>query len=84
MRATPNGAGVPIIVYTARDLTRQEEIKLGQLSETVVVKDALAPERLLDEAQFFLNQVESKLPASKRAPVDTSLSRVPRWPAIGF
>ncbi len=73
MRATPNGAGVPIIVYTARDLTRQEEIKLGQLSETVVVKDALAPERLLDEAQFFLNQVESKLPASKRAPVDTSL-----------
>ncbi len=64
---------MPIIVYTARDLTRQEELKLAALSETVIVKNALAPERLLDEARFFLNQVESKLPASKRPSSDVAL-----------
>ena len=70
LRKTPSGAGVPIIVYTARDLTRQEEQKLGELSETVIVKDAMSPERLLDEAHFFLNQVESKLPTSKQSGSD--------------
>ncbi|HEV3092362.1 MAG TPA: HAMP domain-containing protein [Candidatus Cybelea sp.] len=72
MRATDAGARVPIIVYTARDLTRQEEMKLAEISEAVIVKDAMSPERLLDEAHFFLNQVESKLPARKRAPVDVA------------
>ena len=61
MRHTAHAAAVPIIVYTARDLTRQEELKLAALSETVIVKNALAPERLLDEARFFLNQVESEI-----------------------
>ncbi|HET6275066.1 MAG TPA: HAMP domain-containing protein [Candidatus Cybelea sp.] len=73
MRQTAHAAAVPIIVYTARDLTRQEELKLAALSETVIVKNALAPERLLDEARFFLNQVESKLPASKRTSSDVAL-----------
>ncbi len=73
MRRIPSGAAVPIIVYTARDLTKQEEQRLAALSETVIVKDALAPERLLDEARFFLNQVEARLPASKRPPVDVAL-----------
>jgi CheY-like chemotaxis protein len=73
IRRKPEGMSVPVIVYTARDLTRQEELKLAELSETVVVKDAMAPERLLEEARFFLNQVESKLPASKRSTVDVAL-----------
>ncbi|MBV9333420.1 MAG: response regulator, partial [Candidatus Eremiobacteraeota bacterium] len=77
MRSKPQGIGVPIIVYTARDLTRQEELKLAELSETVIVKDAMAPERLLEEARFFLNQVESKLPASKRGTVDVALFPAP-------
>ncbi len=69
MRRVPGGAAVPVIVYTARDLTRQEETRLNGLSQAVIVKDALSQERLLDEARFFLNQVESKLPASKRATI---------------
>ncbi|HYL28083.1 MAG TPA: response regulator, partial [Candidatus Nitrosotalea sp.] len=73
MRAVPEGASVPIIVYTARDLTRAEESKLSELSQTVIVKDAMSPERLLDEARFFLNQVESKLPSSKRRGADAAV-----------
>ncbi|HVA33937.1 MAG TPA: response regulator, partial [Candidatus Baltobacteraceae bacterium] len=70
MRATPQGAGVPVIVYTGRDLTHQEEMRLAELTQAVIVKDALSPERLMDEAQFFLRQVESRLPAGKRSAVD--------------
>ncbi|HTU83220.1 MAG TPA: HAMP domain-containing protein [Candidatus Acidoferrales bacterium] len=70
LRGMPNGTTVPVIVYTGRDLTRQEEMKLNELSEAVIVKGAVAPERLLDEAQFFLHQVESRLPASKRTAVE--------------
>ncbi len=70
MRRTVAGASVPIIVYTAGDLTRQEERRLAEISEAVIVKDAMAPERLLDETRFFLNQVESKLPSHKRTPFD--------------
>ncbi|HEY6484999.1 MAG TPA: HAMP domain-containing protein [Candidatus Cybelea sp.] len=77
MRRTASGASVPIIVYTARDLTRQEERQLAEISEAVIVKDAMAPERLLDETRFFLNQVESKLPSHKRTPFDAASSPSP-------
>ncbi|MDQ2872437.1 MAG: response regulator, partial [Candidatus Eremiobacteraeota bacterium] len=60
-------ARTPIIVYTGRDLSRQEEAKLAKLSEAVIVKDAMSPERLLDETRFFLHQVEARLPSAKRS-----------------
>jgi HAMP domain-containing protein/CheY-like chemotaxis protein/signal transduction histidine kinase len=66
IRTQAEHARTPIVVYTGRDLTRQEETKLSKLSEAVIVKDAMSPERLLDETRFFLHQVESKLPAAKR------------------
>ena len=72
IRKQPGHARVPVIVYTGRDLTRQEEAKLNKLSEAVIVKDAMSPERLLDETKFFLHQVEAKLPAAKRSPVDVA------------
>jgi CheY-like chemotaxis protein len=56
----------PVIVYTGRELTKAEEAKLGKLTEAVIIKDAVSPERLLDETRFFLHQVEARLPASKR------------------
>jgi CheY-like chemotaxis protein len=59
-------AGLPVIVYTAKELTRREETKLKRYAETIVVKDARSPERLLDETSLFLHRVEAKLPESKR------------------
>ena len=59
---------IPIIVYTGRDLSAEEEAALRQLSESIIIKDAMAPERLIDETTFFLNQVESRLRESKRGP----------------
>src|SRR5581483_2137726 len=59
-------AGLPIVVYTARALDRDEESRLDRLSSAVVVKDGRATERLQDELRFFLRRVESELPAHKR------------------
>jgi CheY-like chemotaxis protein len=70
LRKTPTGAGVPVIVYTGRDLNQQEEARLNELTEAVIVKDAMSPERLLEETRFFLHQVRAKLPASKRKAIE--------------
>jgi CheY-like chemotaxis protein len=61
-----NHARTPVIVYTGRELDKQEEAKLNKLTEAVILKDAMSPERLLDETRFFLHQVEARLPAAKR------------------
>jgi len=57
---------LPVIVYTARDLTRREETRLKKYAETIIVKDVRSPERLLDETALFLHRVESGLPNDKR------------------
>jgi CheY-like chemotaxis protein len=58
--------GLPVIVYTGRELTRREETRLNKYAETVIVKDVRSPERLLDETALFLHRVESRLPEEKR------------------
>jgi CheY-like chemotaxis protein len=59
-------ASIPVIVYTGKELTRSEETKLKKFAESIVVKDASSPERLLDETSLFLHRVERKLPKEKR------------------
>ena len=66
VKTTERSRALPVIVYTGKDLTRREETKLKRYAETIVVKDARSPERLLDETSLFLHRVESKLPDSKR------------------
>jgi hypothetical protein len=57
---------LPIIVYTARDLTPHEETELKRVAETIIVKDVSSMDRLLDETALFLHRVEANLPQSKR------------------
>jgi len=57
---------LPIIVYTARELTHEEERRLKKVIKSVIVKDVRSPERLLDEVTLFLHQVEADLPEFKR------------------
>src|SRR6185369_10675032 len=56
----------PVIVYTARMLTTEEEMRLGRYSHSVVIKGARSPERLLDEVTLFLHRVESDLPREQQ------------------
>jgi CheY-like chemotaxis protein/signal transduction histidine kinase/HAMP domain-containing protein len=57
---------LPVIIYTGRELSPQEETRLRQDAETIIIKDVKSPERLLDETALFLHRVESKLPEQKR------------------
>jgi CheY-like chemotaxis protein len=57
---------IPIIVYTGRDLKKEESSLLSKLANTVVLKTADSHERLLDETILFLHRVESKLPKEKQ------------------
>jgi HAMP domain-containing protein/signal transduction histidine kinase/DNA-binding response OmpR family regulator len=66
VKSDERSRSLPVIVYTGKELTRREETKLKRYAETIVVKDARSPERLLDETSLFLHRVESKLPESKR------------------
>ncbi|HEY8725655.1 MAG TPA: HAMP domain-containing protein [Gaiellaceae bacterium] len=59
-------SSLPVIIYTGKELTRGEETKLKKFAESIVVKDASSPERLLDETSLFLHRVERKLPKEKR------------------
>ena len=56
----------PVIVYTGRALSGEEEHSLRRLSRSIIIKDARSPERLLDEVTLFLHQVESTLPEERR------------------
>ena len=56
----------PVIVYTGRSLTADEEQRLRRFSSSMIVKGARSPERLLDEVSLFLHQVESQLPVERQ------------------
>jgi CheY-like chemotaxis protein len=58
--------GLPVIVHASRDLTTREEARLRRYAETIVLKDARSPERLLDETLLYLHRAEARLPADKR------------------
>jgi len=59
-------AKLPIIVYTGKELSQQEETELKRMAETIIIKDVRSPERLLDETALFLHRVQSNLPQPKR------------------
>ncbi len=66
IKQMPRHERVPVIVYTGRELVPDEETALRRLSESVIIKDTMSPERLIDETNYFLNQVEARLPETKR------------------
>ncbi|MET0543878.1 MAG: response regulator [Variovorax sp.] len=56
----------PVIVYTGRNLTRDEEAQLLRYSRSIIIKGARSPERLLDEVTLFLHKVESSLSSERQ------------------
>jgi CheY-like chemotaxis protein len=66
IKLEPKLLKLPIIVYTGKELSRQEETQLRGLAETIIIKDVRSPERLLDETALFLHRVQANLPPPKR------------------
>lgn len=65
----------PVIVYTGRDLSRQEEEKLRRHSQSLIIKGASSPDRLLNEVTLFLHKVESHLPPERQKQLEHLRSR---------
>jgi signal transduction histidine kinase/CheY-like chemotaxis protein/CHASE3 domain sensor protein len=65
----------PVIVYTGRDLSADEEQRLRRYSSSIIIKGAKSPERLLDEVSLFLHQVVSDLPAEQRQMIEKARHR---------
>ena len=65
----------PVIVYTGRNLTRDEEAELRKYSRSIIIKGARSPERLLDEVTLFLHKVESQLSHDRQKMLRTARSR---------
>jgi CheY-like chemotaxis protein len=61
---------VPIVVFTGKELSEDEEEKLQAYAKSVVLKDVRSPERLFDETALFLHRVVTQLPEEKRRLVD--------------
>jgi CheY-like chemotaxis protein len=57
---------LPIIVYTAKDLSQEEEEKLNRMAQTTIVKTVRSPERLFDQTALWLHRDASTLPEDKR------------------
>ncbi|MGC8115472.1 response regulator [Metapseudomonas otitidis] len=65
----------PVIVYTGRNLSRDEEAELLKYSRSIIIKGARSPERLLDEVTLFLHKVESELSSERQKMLKTARSR---------
>ncbi|WP_243372389.1 response regulator [Geotalea sp. SG265] len=66
---------LPVIIHSGRSLSHEEEIKLRHYTESIIIKGAKSPERLLNEVTLFLHQVESSLNPDKQRMLRASLDK---------
>jgi CheY-like chemotaxis protein len=71
IKNSPASRSLPIVVYTARELLDEEEARLKRLAESILIKDARSPERLLDQTAILLHRNVSKLPDKQRKMLET-------------
>jgi CheY-like chemotaxis protein/signal transduction histidine kinase/CHASE3 domain sensor protein len=65
----------PVIVYTGRVLSADDEQRLRRYSKSIIIKGAKSPERLLDEVSLFLHQVVSDLPDEQQKMIRKAQNR---------
>jgi HAMP domain-containing protein/CheY-like chemotaxis protein/signal transduction histidine kinase len=66
MRDDERLADIPVVVFTGRELSAEEDAKLHTMARSIVVKGVESPERLLNETALFLHRVITDLPAEKQ------------------
>jgi CheY-like chemotaxis protein len=66
MRGDVKLADVPVVVFTGRELSAEEDAQLHTMARSIVVKGVESPERLLDETALFLHRVITDLPSEKQ------------------
>jgi CheY-like chemotaxis protein len=57
----------PVVIYSGRDLTDEDNLALKEYTDSIVIKGTRAPERLMDEVTLFLHSVQSGVSRTKQA-----------------
>jgi len=70
LQEDPALCDIPIVVFTGKELSKEEEGQLRTAAKSIVLKDVQSPERLFDETALFLHRVVSDLPEPKRRMLD--------------
>ena len=70
LQAEPALREIPIIVFTGKELSAEEETRLRIVAKSIILKDVQSPERLLDETSLFLHRVIEELPEAKRLMIE--------------
>ena len=70
VRDNPSLSDLPVVVFTGKELSPEEDARLRTLARSVVVKGVESPERLLDETALFLHRVVADLPPEKQRMLD--------------
>jgi len=70
LRDNPSVKDLPVVVFTGKELSSDEDFRLHTLARSVVVKGVESPERLLDETSLFLHRVVADLPPEKQKLLD--------------
>jgi signal transduction histidine kinase/CheY-like chemotaxis protein/CHASE3 domain sensor protein/putative methionine-R-sulfoxide reductase with GAF domain len=65
VKKQPGLENIPIIIFTGRNLSKAEEVKIRQYADSIVIKTAHSYQRILDEVSLFLHLVEEKSTVSK-------------------
>jgi HAMP domain-containing protein/CheY-like chemotaxis protein len=66
IRKTPELHDLPIVVFTGKELSDEEEAQLRKMAKSIIVKGVKSPERLLDETALFMHRVIGQLPEQKQ------------------
>jgi HAMP domain-containing protein/signal transduction histidine kinase/DNA-binding response OmpR family regulator len=70
LQADPALRDVPVVVFTGKELSSEEEARLNAAAKSIVLKDVQSPERLFDETSLFLHRVVADLPEDKRRMIE--------------
>jgi HAMP domain-containing protein/CheY-like chemotaxis protein/signal transduction histidine kinase len=70
LRADDSLSDIPVIVFTGRELSAEEDAQLHTMARSIVVKGVESPERLLDETALFLHRLVTKLPPDKQQMIE--------------
>jgi HAMP domain-containing protein/CheY-like chemotaxis protein/signal transduction histidine kinase len=66
----PTLCDLPVVVFTGRELSPDEDAELHRMARSVVVKGVESPERLLDETALFLHRPLKNLHPTKQKMLD--------------
>ncbi|MBD8873237.1 response regulator [Rhodanobacter sp. DHB23] len=69
-RLGADGSVPPVVIYSGRDLSREENLRIRQYTDSIVIKGVRSPDRLLDEVSLFLHRIRQQPSASTATVAD--------------